>query len=122
MSSATCMYVIEQVRICFDYTVHYYICYFQAVRLIIHLVIKFTYICRYHETIHANVFVWVKTQNSFETIEGSGLCGTDSKINFNLCAHSVFSFFCCNQGPNKLKLTYDGNIGRNIRIILPTHD
>ena len=47
-----------------------------------HLVIKFTYICRYHETIHANVFVWVKTQNSFETIEGSGLFGTDSKINF----------------------------------------
>ena len=124
MSPATCMYVIEQVRICFDYTVHYYICYFQAVRLIIHLFIKVTYICRYHKTIHANVLFGSKPRIAFNHARVRGCDvrdGTDSKRNFNvqvnLCAHSF-----CNQGPNKLKLSYDGNVGLNIRIILPTHD
>ena len=119
MSPATCMYVTEQVRICFDYIVHYQI---------IHLFIKVTYICRYHKTIHANVLFGSKPRIAFNHTRVRGCDvrdGTDSKRNFNvqvnLCAHS-FRFFRCNQGPNKLKLSYDGNVGLNIRIILPTHD
>ena len=129
VSPATCMYVTEQVGICFYlYIVRYYTCYFQAVRLLIHLFIKVTYICRYHKTIHANVLFGSKPRRAFNHTRVRGCDvrdGTDSKRNFNvqvnLCAHS-FRFFRCNQGPNKLKLSYDGNVGLNIRIILPTHD
>ena len=133
VSPATCMCVIEQVRICFDYIVHYYICYFQAVRLIIHVFIKVSNICRYHKTIHANVLFGSKPRIALNQPMVRACDGADSKIiltqKFSLNTYALiflclfFFFFCCNQGPNKFKLTYhNGNTGLNIRIILPNHD